>query len=56
MGDMVRVEGTDVLDGIWFIRDRMNKRWEKRIDFLVPQAMKGGKWENVKLTHIKSFK
>ena len=55
MGDMVRVEGTVFLDGIWYIRDRMNKRWEKRIDFLVPQIMKGGKWENVKLTHIKSF-
>ena len=56
MGDMVRVEGTGVLDGTWFIRDSMNKRWESRIDFLVPQAIKGGKWENVKLTHIKSFK
>ena len=56
MGDMVRVQGTGVLDGTWFIRDRMNKRWKKRIDFLVPQAIKGGKWENVKITHIKSFK
>jgi len=56
MGDMVRVQGTGILDGTWFIRDRMNKRWKKRIDFLVPQAVKGGKWENVKITHIKSFK
>lgn len=56
MGDKVHVEGTGILDGVWFIRDRMNKRWVKRIDFLVPQAMKGGKWENVKLTHIKSLK
>ena len=55
MGDMVRIEGTVFLDGIWYIRDRMNKRWEKRIDLLVPQMIKGGKWENVKLTHIKSF-
>lgn len=55
MGDMVHVQGTGILDGIWFVRDRMNKRFRKRIDFLVPQAMKGGKWENVILTHRKSF-
>ena len=54
MGDMVRIEGTVFLDGIWYIRDRMNKRWEKRIDFLVPQAMKGGKWENVIINHRRS--
>ena len=55
MGDMVHISGTGVLDGIWFVRDRMNKRFRKRIDFLVPQAMKGGKWENVIITHQKSF-
>ena len=54
MGDMVHVSGTGVLDGIWFVRDRMNKRFRKRIDFLVPQAMKGGKWENVILNHRRS--
>ena len=55
MGTMVHVQGTDYLDGIWFVRDRMNKRWSKRIDFLVPTSIKGGKWENVILTHKKSF-
>ena len=54
MGDMVYVSGTGVLDGIWFVRDRMNKRFRKRIDFLVPQAMKGGKWENVLINHRRS--
>ena len=54
MGDMVHVSGTGVLDGIWFVRDRMNKRFRKRIDFLVPQAMKGGKWENVLINHRRS--
>ena len=38
-----------------FVRDRMHKRWRKRIDFLVPESIKGGKWENVILTHKKSF-
>lgn len=55
MGTMVHVQGTPYLDGIWFVRDRMNKRWNKRIDFLVPTSIKGGKWENVILTHKKSF-
>jgi 3D (Asp-Asp-Asp) domain-containing protein len=55
MGTMVHVQGTDYLDGIWFVRDRMNKRWSKRIDFLVPESIPGGKWENVILTHKKSF-
>jgi len=40
MGDMVYVSGTGVLDGIWFVRDRMNKRFRKRIDFLVMNQLK----------------
>jgi len=55
MGDKVHVEGAGVLDGIWFVRDRMNPRFRKRIDFLVSQDIKGGKWEKVILTHEKSF-
>jgi len=55
MGDMVHIKGTPYLDGIWFVRDRMHKRWKKRIDFLVPESIKAGKWENVILTHKKSF-
>jgi hypothetical protein len=27
----------------------MNKRWSYRIDFLVDESMRGGKWENVKI-------
>ena len=52
MGTMVHVQGTDYLDGIWFVRDRMNKRWRKRIDFLVPESIEGGKWENVRVEII----
>jgi hypothetical protein len=25
----------------------MNKRWTSRIDFLVDESLKGGKWEQV---------
>lgn len=55
-GTKVKVEGAGKLDGIWTVEDRMNKRWKKRIDFLVNKNMKGGKWEDVKLTIIKNGK
>ena len=51
-GAKVLVEGAGQLDGIWTVEDRMNKRWTKRIDFLVNKDVKGGKWYNVKITII----
>lgn len=47
------VEGAGNLDGEWTIQDRMNKRWKKRIDFLVNKSRKGGKWYNVKIYILK---
>ena len=47
LGSQVKVTGAGDLDGIWNIEDRMNKRFTKRIDFLVNTARKGGKWLNV---------
>ena len=49
MGTRVKVSGAGDLDGIWTIEDRMNKRWTKRIDFLVNKTRKYGKWNNIKL-------
>ncbi len=46
-GAEVCVENAGEMDGIWHVEDRMNKRWTKRIDFLVNKEMKYGKWENV---------
>ena len=46
-GTKVCVEGAGHLDGIWEVQDRMNKRWFRRIDFLVNKELKNGKWENV---------
>ena len=40
------------MDGEWQVQDRMNKRWDMRIDFLVNKKMKYGKWKNVKLKLI----
>ena len=51
-GVKVKVTGAGNLDGIWTVQDRMNKRWSHRIDFLVNQDMKGGKWENVRVEII----
>ena len=48
-GEKVCVTGAGDLDGIWTVQDRMNKRWSHRIDFLVNQEIKGGKWENVRV-------
>jgi hypothetical protein len=50
-GDVVKIEGTGQWDGVWQIQDTMNKRFagRKKIDFLVPNEIKLGKWQNIKL-------
>jgi hypothetical protein len=50
-GDVVKVEGTGKWDGVWQIQDTMNPRFagQKKIDFLVPEDIKTGKWNTVKL-------
>jgi len=40
------------MNGVWTVEDRMNKRWTKRIDFLVDYDIKGGKWEEVEISLI----
>ena len=34
-GDKVRITGTKIYDGIYYIEDTMAKRWVKRIDILI---------------------
>jgi len=48
-GVKVCIEGTGIFDGDWTVQDRMNARWVKRIDFLVNEDVKGGKWNNIKI-------
>lgn len=50
MGDKVVISGTNKYDGEWIIQDRMNRRWENKIDLLVNLDMKVGKWLNVIIT------
>ena len=53
-GACVYIEGINKeLDGEWEVQDRMNKRWEKRIDLLVNKNRMCCKWNNIKLTLLK---
>ena len=52
MGTKVKVSGTKIYDGIWYVEDKMNKRYSKRIDFLINKGMKIGKWNKVKITKL----
>ena len=52
MGSKILVKGTGIYDGVWTIKDRMNRRWKRKIDFLVNEDVKLGKWENLKITLI----
>lgn len=51
-GDVVYIEGADQWDGPWQVQDTMNKRFAgmHKIDFLVPNSIKTGKWNNVKIS------
>lgn len=50
-GDVVKIEGTGKYDGEYQIQDTMNKRFANmhKIDILVPNDIKYGQWDNVKL-------
>jgi len=49
----VMVSGAGKYDGVWIVRDKMNKRYTKRIDFLVNKEVRLGKWSNVIIKLIK---
>lgn len=54
-GDVVKIEGTGKWDGVWQVQDLMNKRFKgkEKIDILVPNEVKQGKWDGVKLYILK---
>jgi len=51
LGTRVRIQGTKY-DGVFFVRDKMNKRYVKHIDILINKEMQIGKWNNVKLIKL----
>lgn len=50
-GDTVLVKGTGKYDGEWIVEDTMGKRYagQDKIDFLVPEDVRLGKWDNVEV-------
>jgi hypothetical protein len=52
-GDLIMVEGAGHMNGIWAVHDTMNKRYTNYIDFLVPEHIKLGKWENISIRLVK---
>lgn len=50
-GDSVLVQGAGRYDGVWQVQDTMNKRFrgQHKIDFLVPDNVRHGKWTEVKV-------
>ena len=48
-GDFVLLKGTDHKDGIYQVRDTMNKRWVNRIDILESVNVKPYKFEKAKI-------
>lgn len=50
-GDTVLVKGTGVYDGEWVVEDTMHHRYagQDKIDFLVPEDVRLGKWSNVEI-------
>lgn len=55
-GDVIKVEGAGDLDGIWQVQDRMNKRFagQPKIDFLVNNNRKLGKWDNLTIYKLRN--
>lgn len=53
-GDTVMVNANDpAIDGIWIVKDTMNKRFKKRGDLLFDQSIrKSGKWRSVEITRV----
>ena len=49
LGSMVCIDNAGEMNGEWAVEDRMNRRWRRRIDFLVHDSIRLGKWTNVKI-------
>ena len=55
-GEYITVEGTKngKHDGIWQVRDTMNPKWLKRIDFLMTDGTRPFKYNEIKITKLNS--
>ena len=50
-GDTILVKGAGVYDGEWVVEDTMHPRFagQDKVDFLVPEDVRTGRWENVEI-------
>lgn len=50
-GMVVKIEGTQLFDGVWQVQDTMNRRFkgQHKIDLLMPRHIRHGKWNNVRI-------
>lgn len=50
-GDTILVRGAGLYDGMWVVEDTMSPRYagQDKIDFLVPDEVRLGKWDNVQV-------
>ena len=55
-GEYITVEGTKngQHDGIWQVRDTMNPKWLKRVDFLLTSGTRPFKYDEIKITKLDS--
>jgi 3D (Asp-Asp-Asp) domain-containing protein len=55
-GEYIAVEGTQrgKYDGIWQVRDTMNPKWLKRVDFLVTNGTQPFKYDEIKIVKLDS--
>ena len=55
-GEYIAVEGTQrgKHDGIWQVRDTMNPKWLKRVDFLVTNGTRPFKYDEIKIVKLDS--
>ena len=56
-GDTVLVKGAGAYDGEWVVEDTMSKRYagQDKVDFLVPESVRLGRWENVEIYKRKDL-
>jgi len=52
----ILIKGAGKLDGKWIVEDVMNRRFTKRIDFLIDWKVKHNKFHNVIITKYDSIK
>ena len=55
-GEYIAVEGTNngKHDGVWQVRDTMNPKWIKRVDFMMTNGTKPFKYNGIKITKLDS--